>query len=320
MTCETTRERILKDLDGDLAAADRAEIQEHLRGCAPCAAVLDQEQALRRLVLEARTPEVSEELLQHARTLLSEAIAREPLPVRQRTSLWGRLTATWQLPGLRLSPAAALALLVFGIAIGGVIPRIGSGGWGGPGSETPEAAAADSADPSGAPDTIAVRDLVAGPEAGTVRVAYDTLRRGALTGPPADPRIRRLLVDTLRDNPNDGLRLEAIEALGGQVNEAEAREALLRAVLEDHNAGARLAAIEALTARADDDGAVRRAMLEALQRDANPGVRVRAIDALAAAPHPDVIPALRRLAREDRNEYVRIRAASLVSEAAGGDR
>jgi HEAT repeat protein len=91
-------------------------------------------------------------------------------------------------------------------------------------------------------------------------------------------------------------------------------------VLEDRNAGARLSAMEALAARAAEDGAVRRAMIEALQRDANPGVRVRAIDLLAAAPHPDVIPALRRLAREDRNAYVRIRAAALIGETAGGDR
>lgn len=320
MTCDTTREWIRTELDGELAVAERADLQDHLRGCAACAAALDEERTLRLLLDEARTPEVPEELLRNARARLSEAIGREPLPVGRRTTWWGRLAGAGHSAGFRLSPIAAAVLLVVGIAIGGVIPRLASGGWIRPGPAAPESGGANAGDPSGAVDTVAVRDLVAGPEAGTVRVAYDTLRRGALTGPPADPRIRRLLVDTLRDNPNDGLRLEAIEALGGQVNEAEARAALLRTIVEDHNAGARLSAIEALAARAGDDGAVRRAMLEAVQRDTNPGVRVRAIDALAAAPHPDVIPALRRLAREDRNDYVRIRAAALIGEAAGGDR
>jgi hypothetical protein len=334
MTCETMRDRIGRDLDGDLPAADRAALHDHLRDCAGCGAARDQEAALRRILEQGRMPDPSAELLAGARAALVEAIAREPRAavgepraaaeagawaIPARPAWYGWLVGTGRRAPFRLSPAAAVVLVLVGAAIGLFAPRPGAGGrWPWSGRPAGPAPMSDAGEAEG--ETVAVRDLAAGPRTGTLRVDYDTLQRGALTGSPADPRIRRLLVDTLRDNPNDGLRLEAIEALGGQVADAEAREALLWAAVQDRNAGARLSAIEALAARAAGDGAVRRALLEALQRDANPGVRVRAIDALAAAPHPDDLPVLRRLARADRNDYVRIQAAALVGAAAGGGR
>src|SRR5258705_5092983 len=39
----------------------------------------------------------------------------------------------------------------------------------------------------------------------------DTLRRTSLSGTAGDPRIRRVLVDTVRDSRNAGLRLEALD-------------------------------------------------------------------------------------------------------------
>src|SRR5207245_8900829 len=109
--------------------------------------------------------------------------------------------------------------------------------------------------------------------------------------------IRRLLLGTLRDSLNAGLRLDAIDALRRRSGDAEVREALLRTLREDPNAGARLKALDALQARAALDEEVRGAFLRTLTRDDNPGIRVRAIDLLAGPRDPRTLAAPARLAR-----------------------
>lgn len=165
--------------------------------------------------------------------------------------------------------------------------------------------------------------LQSAPGADRISISYDTLRHTSVEGSPRDPRIRGLLVGTLRDSLNAGLRLEAIDALSGHADEREVRAALLRALREDENAGARLKALDALARRTGQDPEVRAAVVRVLIHDTNPGVRVRAIDALGPARHPETLPVLRRLAKEDPNDYVRLRSAALVSDLAptgGGER
>jgi hypothetical protein len=152
------------------------------------------------------------------------------------------------------------------------------------------------------------------PRTERISLAYDTLRRTALEGTVGDPRIRQVLLETVRKNRNAGLRLEAIEALRRHADDPEVRRALLGAVREDDNPGARLMALEALQGRAAGDPEVRGAVVQALLRDTNPGVRVRAIDALKDARGPETVAVLRRLADGDPNDYVRLRSAALLSD------
>ena len=147
-----------------------------------------------------------------------------------------------------------------------------------------------------------------------VSLSYDTLMRTSLSGSPTDPRIRRVLVETVRDSRNAGLRLLALDVLRRHLDDREVRQALVRTVREDDNAGARLAALEALKARVAEDAEVRGAVVDALVKDTNPGVRVRAVDALEGARGPETLAVLRRLADHDPNEYVRLRSAALVSD------
>jgi HEAT repeat protein len=145
-----------------------------------------------------------------------------------------------------------------------------------------------------------------------VRLSYDTLQRGSLEGSAADPEIRALLLSTLEDSQNPGLRLAAIEALRRHVDQEEVRRALVAAMRADDNAGARLKAIEALDQRVPSDPDIRLAMLDAVRQDANPGVRVRAIDLLSSASDPQLLPEMERLSREDPDTYVRMRSGDFV--------
>lgn len=283
MDCESNRRAIVLLLCGELQDSERPALEAHLRGCASCEAALAEERRIVRLAEEASAHGPSAGLLEACRRDLRAALRPEPRssPVR---------------PWIRLWPAWALALLAAGFTAGRLVP-----GAAGPG----EAADATIAN-------VDFRD--SDPRTERISLTYDTLRRTALEGTPGDPRIRQVLLETVRRSRNAGLRLEAIEALRRHADDREVRRALLGAVREDENPGARLKALEALQGRAAGDPEVRGAIVQALLRDTNPGVRVRAIDALKDARGPETLAVLKRLADDDPNDYVRLRSAALVSD------
>jgi HEAT repeat protein/putative zinc finger protein len=291
MRCETNREHIVLMIHGELADQERRALEAHLPTCNDCSAALAEERGLIGLIAGAPEEGPSTALLRRCRDDLRRAIAAEA-PAAQAGG--GRPGARWWSP--RLSPAWALALLAAGILVGRAFPSVGL--------PTHESAG-----------TIANVDFhESDPLTDRVSLTYDTLRRTAISGTPSDPRIRRVLVDTVRDSRNAGLRLMALDVLRPHTDDRDVRAALLRTVREDDNAGARLKALEALQEHAADDPEVRGAIVEALVKDTNPGVRVRAIDALERARAPETLAVLRRLADQDPNEYVRLRSAALVSE------
>lgn len=297
MSCEKNRERIVLLVHGELDGAARLDLEAHAGACAACAAALDEERRTVDLVARAGGEEPPADLLRRCREDLQRALRAEAAPGRGD----GGSARAWPWR-LRLSPAWALALLVFGFVAGRALPgaRFTAPG---PGRETA----------SDAGGTIANVDFGdRDPLSERVSLTYDTLRRTSLEGTAGDPRIRRVLVDTVRDNLNAGLRLEAIDVLRRHADDREVRRALLRAVREDDNPGARLKALEAIEGRVADDPEVRDVVMQALLRDSNPGVRVRAIDALQETRSPETLAVLRRLADEDPNDYVRLRSAALV--------
>ncbi len=294
MRCEDRREAIVLLVYDELQDEARRELESHLSGCVPCAAALEEGRRVAELARGAEEGP-SEALLRRSRDELQRALRAEsggesyvaPRPWR-----------------FRLNPAWALALVLSGFVAGRAIPGGVAPATGG----RPDSATGALEDA-----TIANVDFhESDPPSDRVSLSYDTLRRTSLTGTSSDPRIRQVLVDTLRDNRNAGIRLEALDVLRRHADDRVVRQALLRAVREDDNAGARLKALEALKGHVGDDAEVRGAVVQALLRDTNPGVRVRAIDALGEARGPETMSVLRRLADHDSNEYVRLRSAALL--------
>jgi hypothetical protein len=299
MLCEKNRESIVMMIHDELEEAERRDLETHLHDCPTCAAVLEEERRLIELVARSSEGEPAPELLRRCREDLHRALGGAKT-AGSRSGTAAALRA-WR---VRLSPAWATALLAAGFAFGRVFPGSGLSSLG----SRPETALE-------AGTTIANVDFhETDPLSDRISLTYDTLRRTSLSGTAGDPRIRRVLVDTVRDSRNAGLRLEALDVLRGHVDDREVRAALVRAVRDDDNAGARLKALEALRGRAADDPEVRGAIVDALVKDTNPGVRVRAVDALQGTRGPETLAVLKRLADQDPNEYVRLRSAALVSE------
>ncbi|PYT36550.1 MAG: hypothetical protein DMF52_06745 [Acidobacteria bacterium] len=299
MSCESNRERIILMIYGEVEESARLDLEAHLATCAACAAVFEDERRTAGILASAPMDGPPEALLQRCRDDLHRALEKNSSRGRVEGARAGALSRR-----LWWSPAWATALLVAGFAVGRAFPGAGLPSLG----HRPEPATEGAA-------TIANVDFHENdPLSDRVSLTYDTLLRTSLSGTASDPRIRRVLVDTVRDNRNAGLRLEALDVLRRHVDDRDVRQALLRAVREDENAGARLKALEALTGRAAGDPEVRGAIVQALLKDPNPGVRVRAIDALKDTRGPETLAVLRRLAEQDPNEYVRQRSAALVSE------
>jgi HEAT repeat protein len=91
----------------------------------------------------------------------------------------------------------------------------------------------------------------------------------------------------------------------------DVREALFDTAQHDPNAGVRLKAIEAL-GRFANDTSTRRTLLFVLSHDESPDVRTQAIDMLVAPEttgnlSPQLADALQSLMRSDPDQYVRMR-------------
>lgn len=302
MNCETARQAIPASLAGDLGPDETRDLDVHVAGCAQCEATLREERHLRDLLALRRPTEPSDHLLRRCRADLDDALRREAGPSAGRVDAPAPLF--WR---FRLSPVMAAALVGAGFLAGWTM--FGSG-----------AAALRQIAGSAVLGTSAaaqsnVNTLVADPAGDHVRLSYDTLTRRSLEGTSADPEIRRLLVDTLHDSSNAGLRLDAIEALRARAQEPEVREALVRASREDRNVGARLKALDILRGLRERDAEVDAALLDVLQHDDNDGVRVRAIDLLADERDAHALAVFERLARTDPNGYVRLRATAALDDA-----
>jgi hypothetical protein len=315
MHCESARRAILLQLYGEIDAREHFKMDTHLSGCPSCRDAVAAERRLFAMLQAGAGPEPSDDLLDRCRASLSGALDREappaPLPLRVR------LFDSWR--QVRLSPAYGLAMLMAGFLAGALTLRAAPEGFFGGGESPASAATAEherlAAAASRRPESLpvsSVRSLEPAAADGEVRVGYDTLQRGSMEGTADDPAIRAMLVTTLRDSLNSGLRLEAIDALRTHADQADVRQALLDALRRDENAGARLKALDALAARAPEDSQVRGAIVDAMQKDANPGVRVRAIDSLAAGRDPRLLPVMERLSRDDPDAYVRMRSGDFV--------
>ncbi len=308
MECRVASQSILLLLYGELGPAERLEIERHVEVCHDCGVALAEERRLRALLDQRPVLDPTVELLNRCRWDLSEALAprTEPSIARgRRVATLKRLLAwphrLWM--QARVSPAFASALLVVGFLAGFLsMSRLGP------------SPAAPSSMPIGMAEgaTSNLRSIEAGPDPDLIHLRYDATERASLQGTLDDPRVRDLLVSALRNNRNAGLRLDAIEILQRSADDPEVRAALMETIGDDANPAARLRAIEALDRRAETDAEVREAMTRALLKDRNPGVRVRAFDVLARARTPESIPLFERLAREDSNEYLRMRSAAVV--------
>jgi hypothetical protein len=309
MTCEEIGRQLLLLVYGEIDAAGRNAIEGHLAACPGCRIALAEERRLHAVLAARPTPEPGDDLLSECRDALMAALRGEAEGAAVRRAAPPPAWSAWW-PRARPSPALAAAFVAVGFLSGWF--AMGRGLLPGPRPDAPPGAVAHL--------TTDLQSFEVDPAGERVSLTYDARGRGSLRGRVDDPAIRRLLLDTVRDGDNAGLRLDAIGLLEEQVADDEVRGALIGTLRDDRNAGARLRALAALDGQSADP-LVRDAMTEALLRDENLGVRVRAINALGRTGDPRLGPLMRRLSRDDAEPYIRFRSGAIADRMrAGADR
>lgn len=159
---------------------------------------------------------------------------------------------------------------------------------------------------------------------GRLSISFDVTTRYVVTGRPEDRAVASLLAYVVEaPTATEGTRGRAIDLVSRELGEKAAASpeivgVLVRTLAEDRNPGVRKKAAEALV-QLPPSPAIRDALALALKNDTNPAVRMIAVDGLAKAAtglrDPLSIETLRsKAADESEPGFVRVKAASALRE------
>jgi hypothetical protein len=316
MNCKEFENASALYLYDELSGSERADFEAHLAACESCRARLKESQRLQQLLTDCPRPEPTPDLLARCRQALDEALDREELGWRSLLRGW-----MWNFgPAPATRAAAVLTLVVFGFGLGWTLrPRA---------TRLPEPAPASNQSGFNTSDLSGLRirsinQVTPDPQSGDVRITLDAERRVTLEGSLDDPRIRQVLVDTMKGYDNPGIRRDTLDALRMQTNDPSVRGALMYALLHDPNAGVRLEALKTVQ-HMECGPDTHQVLLDVAEHDSNVGVRTAAIDALVQHLQQEgmddqVLTAFESLAVSDQDPAVRMRCLSAVRRLQGNE-
>lgn len=306
-------------LYGELTPDQDRLLQLHLESCPECRTELEKLNAMHALLDTEQSSEPEENLLAEVRQELRSSLRA----TRAKRSIWESLRSVFTFGP---SPRFSYAL--------GIIAAFALGGFFSYQVFVPEENRT-SLVTSWEPERL-VQESVAGnlriasvrfvETAGRPAQAVFTLESVTptrLKGAVDDPEIQKLLAHALADEQNPGIRLRAVNAITPQQDAAPDREikaALILALNNDDNAGVRSSALEALT-HYPFDREIRDALLQTVLYDKNPGVRISAINSLdtlsrhGMVSDQTVLDVFTETLQHDNNEYIRMKAQSIIQEA-----
>lgn len=159
---------------------------------------------------------------------------------------------------------------------------------------------------------------------GIIEFSFDAIKPISYTGNADDEFTRKLLAQALLTAENPGVRLKTMNTIAMQsqrnfIPDSKVKNALITTLKVDENPGVRREALNVLMKYPMDDQ-MRDAFLFVLQNDKNSGMRVAAINALVdwkeqgRSIDDEIRNVLNKKAETDQNDFIRIRAASLLKE------
>jgi HEAT repeats len=321
----------------ELDVAEQAEVADHLKHCAVCAASLARERDLLSVLSENRS-EPDAALLTACRAELVDALDREEERGWVRRTVGVLLPTNWVSP--RPAWTAAL-LLMLGFSVGVLAPRFLRHAAALP----PSSASSVTADAAGteavamksippASSSLGTLDLHTADVAGInvfpsgsselprVELQLKAQQPMTVQGTVNNDDVKRVLLYVLHNNDrfDPEVRLDAVDLLRMRNNDPDVRSALCHAVHTDHNAAVRLKALEALNG-AEPQDLIRQTLLDALVDDQNPGVRVEAINALRelaadgkVESDDHMLAVLRDRMKKDPSTYIRLQSAAAIRD------
>jgi hypothetical protein len=159
---------------------------------------------------------------------------------------------------------------------------------------------------------------------GEVEFTFDAVSPVHIKGNINDDRVQKVLAHALINDQNPGVRLRSASAFSTQIQklklpDKEVKVALILALKTDDNPGVRKEALKALLSFPFDEE-VKQAFLHVLMRDKNPALRIAAINSLDSVRvlgqprDKDLLEVLKQRMTTDDNNYIRIRAKTVLEE------
>jgi hypothetical protein len=305
MNCQETESRGALYLYDELSSEKRAEFEAHTAVCDACRGELDRLKRFESTLEACPKPEPSPDFVAHCRLGLDEALDREQLGWRALVRSW-----FWSLspaPASRAAVVATLVIVSFGL------------GW----MLRPRVSSLPTLTPAGQASTFDLNNyrvrnisqIAQDPQSGGVRITLDAERRVTLEGSLDDPRIREVLVNTMKNYDNPGIRRDTLDVLRADPEEPSIRAALM-AAMHDGNPGVRLEALKTVN-HMECGVETHGELLKVVEKDSNAGVRTAAIDALvehlqAEGPDAEVTAGFEKVATSDLDAAVRMRCLAAL--------
>lgn len=322
MDCREILETALARTAGEPADARQIEMERHLEGCASCrAAAAALGETWERIALP--DPDVSVAFRERTIGRMQEALARRNVvPFRPRTWWRPALQAAALLVagvgGFLLARASAPSA---GFPVAGLeraeMPAVAVV------SERQLDASRVGLDLTGNPRLLNVAFRPSEGD-GRLSISFDVTTRYHVSGRADDRAVASLLAYVVNAGAaTEGARGRAIDLVSRELGERAAAspeivDVLVRTLKDDGNPGVRKKAAEALV-QLPPSPAIRDALALALKKDANPAVRMIAVEGLAKAAttlrDPLSIETLREKAGDETEPgFVRVKAASALRE------
>lgn len=308
MKCDWVKDNILFYVYNELEDDARFEVEQHLARCQECTAELKSARKFHATLSQAPVAEPSPNLLAASRMRLQEA-----LETTTQGGFWQRLIfdpGVW-LRQVRMAPAMVAAIFIVGFG-GGIAAtynfvRI---------QQPTDVGRLDSGTaPSPLEASITgIRSITQQPGSNQVSIKVDTISTQDVQGSLSDQRIQQLLLFAARNN-NSGVRMDSVDVLTQAPNNTIVREVLMYSLQNDTNPGVRLKALEGLSAFVRQDVRVRDAVLQALIKDDNIGVRMQALRLVDPMKADGVVRSvLTRLSQSDQNPSIRSQARAMMAQ------
>ncbi len=304
---------------GELPKADEENLQNHILECKECSAELNGMMQLKKAMTENKPGAFNESVLEEARKELRSKINDEAESVNWFSKFLNSLSNIF-FGDYRIVFSGAATLFV-GIFVGYlffapdqssvIIP------------ENNKMIDVDKIEKSGMQiSNIRFKNPFA--TEGEVEISFDAVKPISFTGSMNDAVTQRLLAAALISNDNPGIKIKTLNTIASQSDESfkpdqKVKEALIASLKVDDNPGVRREALNVLM-RFPVDDEIRDAFLFVLSNDPNSGLRVAAINALSnfkindVSLDSEIINVLNKKAESDDNEFIKLRAASLLKE------
>jgi len=318
MDHDKIREIINLSLYDELTKDEKILIEEHLSQCEECKREFEEIKKLNGLLTNLKLPEIDNKLLQDARFELRTAIRKERSKSSFPENLLGSLNQLL-IKNYKLA-FAAIIFLFLGVGIGYLVftNKDTSG--------VAQFINTTNVDPF-EKNNIKIKNLRfldTNIKDGEVSFTFEAARQVTMNGKANDAVIQKILAQSLLNEQNDGVRLRTLNAISAQTNNKKlpgkkVKTALISAMKFDGNAGVRMEALNVLKKFSFDEDVIE-ALLYVLKSDTNTGLRVAAINSLSELNisekemSPELLELLKQKSQSDENQYVRVRAKSILQE------